>query len=513
VIPDPIDPTPALAILLAWAHVAAVVGYSVAQILIVLYASHRYLLLWRWWRGRHEAVPAATLPAGPSDDRALPVVTVQLPVFNERGVITRLIDAASALDYPSGRLEIQVLDDSTDDTREAAAAAVARQRERGVDIHHLHRPRRAGYKAGALADGLAVARGELIAVFDADFVPPRDFLLRLTPRFANPAVGMVQARWGHLNRTRSLLTAAQATLLDAHFLVEHPARARSGLFFNFNGTAGIWRRTCIEDAGGWSDDTVTEDLDLSYRAQLRGWRFEFDPGVVAPGELPGDFAALRSQQRRWTRGAIQTARKLLPRIWRAPLPRRVKWEAAIHLTGNAAYPLLLALGLLLMPVLLGPASLPAAVVWAIQVAVLGFGVLPVLLFLGVGRHAAGGGAASVARDLVAAVLLGIGLSANNARAVLAGLGGEIGDWERTPKTGDVTGGPRALARYPAALGVAGRAELALAAWFTGVGAFAWSAGQIGAVPFAALLVLGLGGVGLGTFRGGLVRGWGAGSRA
>ncbi len=496
VIPDPIVPTPTLAMVLAWAQVAAVIGYTVAQIFLVLYASHRYVLLWRWWRGRRDPVPAVS--PGAQD---LPVVTVQLPIFNERGVITRLIDAASALEYPAGRLEIQVLDDSTDETREAAASAVARQRERGVDIHHLYRPRRRGYKAGALADGLAVARGELIAVFDADFVPSPDFLLRLVPRFADCKVGMVQARWGHLNRSRSLLTSAQATLLDAHFLVEHPARVHAGVFFNFNGTAGIWRRACIEDAGGWSDDTVTEDLDLSYRAQLQGWRFEFDAAVEAPAELPGDFAALRSQQRRWTRGAIQTARKLLPRIWRAPLPRRVKVEALIHLTGNAAYPLLLALGLLLMPVLLGPASLPAAAVWAIQAVVLAFGVIPVLLFLGVGRHAAGGSTAAIARDVVGAVLLGTGLSANNARAVLEGLGGEVGEWERTPKTGDVSGRPRALARYPSSRRNAGRAELVLALWFAAVGAFAWSAGQIGAVPFAALLAMGLGGVGLGTLRG------------
>ncbi len=502
VLPYPLVPTPALAALLAWTQLAAVIGYTGAQILLVLYASHRYLLLWRWWRGRGER--GAAIPAAPGD-ASLPVVTVQLPVFNESRVVTRLIDAASALDYPPGRLEIQVLDDSTDETREVASLAVARQRARGVDIHHLQRPRRAGFKAGALAQGLALARGELVAVFDADFVPAGDFLLRLAPRFADPVVGMVQARWGHLNRSRSLLTSAQATLLDAHFLVEHPARMHAGVFFNFNGTAGMWRRTCIEDAGGWSDDTVTEDLDLSYRAQLRGWRFEFEAAIVAPGELPGDFAALRSQQRRWTRGAMQTARKLLPRIWRSRLSRRIKIEALIHLTGNIAYPLLLALGLLLMPVLLGPASLPAAAVWAIQAGVLAFGVVPVCLFLAAGRRASGGGAARIARDVAAAVLLGIGLSVNNARAVLEGLGGEVGDWERTPKTGDISGRPRPGVRYPAALRLAGRTELLLAAWFVGVGVFAWTAGQLGVLPFAALLVVGLGGVGLGTMRGSLAR--------
>ncbi|MGH7732025.1 MAG: glycosyltransferase, partial [Candidatus Eiseniibacteriota bacterium] len=401
--PDPSIPTTAAATFLAWVQLAAVVGYTGAQVLLVLYASHRYLLLWRWWRGGRDR--PETRPADPGD-RSLPVVTVQLPIFNESRVVTRLIDAAAALDYPPDRLEIQVLDDSDDETREIASRAVARHRARGVDIHHLHRPHRRGFKAGALADGLARARGSLVAVFDADFVPAPDFLLRLVPRFADAAVGMVQARWGHLNRARSALTAAQATLLDAHFLIEHPARMHAGLFFNFNGTAGIWRRACIEDAGGWSDDTVTEDLDLSYRAQLEGWRFEFDAAVEAPGELPGDVAALRSQQRRWTRGAIQTARKLLPRIWRAPLPRRVKWEAFVHLTGNIVYPLLLLLGLLLLPALLVPASLPPRVVWGIQAGVLALGVAPVCGFIAMGSWAAGGRTGRIAFDVVSALLLG-----------------------------------------------------------------------------------------------------------
>ena len=494
-----------VAALLGWTQCLAVIGYAGAQILIVLYASHRYLLLWRWWRSRAPAGRPAPgrLPrwgVSPAGAPPLPVVTVQLPVFNEAPVVTRLIDAAAALDYPRERLEIQVLDDSTDETREYAARAVARHRARGVDIHHRVRPRRSGYKAGALAEGLVHARGELLAVFDADFLPPRDFLRRLVPRFAEPGVGMAQARWTHLNRARSALTTAQATLLDAHFVVEHPARMHAGLFFNFNGTAGIWRRTAIEDAGGWSDDTVTEDLDLSYRAQLKGWRFVFDETVEAPGELPADVAALRSQQRRWTRGAIQTARKLLPAIGRARLPRRVKLEAFIHLTGNLAYPLLLALGLLLLPILLGPASLPPATVWAIQAGVLALGVTPVCLFMAAGRRASGGGALRTGRDVVMAMLLGIGLSVNNARAALEGLRGGAGDWERTPKTGDVTGRRSPARRYRSAVTLSGRTELALALWFSGVGVLAWRVGHPGAVPFAALLATGLGAFGIETLR-------------
>jgi cellulose synthase/poly-beta-1,6-N-acetylglucosamine synthase-like glycosyltransferase len=497
VTPDLTAPPTAATTLTAWVQLLPVVGYALAQLLIVFYASHRYLLLWRWRHGADARGPAPP-PADPS--QPLPCVTVQLPVFNESRVVERLIGAAAALEYPHGRLEIQVLDDSTDETRERAAAAVTHHRSLGVDVQHLQRARRVGCKAGALAAGLAHARGALVAVFDADFLPPADFLLRLVPRFADPAVGMVQARWGHLNRDRSPLTAAQAALLDAHFLIEHQARMHAGLFFNFNGTAGIWRRACINDSGGWSHDTLTEDLDLSYRAQLRGWRFVFDDGVEALAELPTDMEALKSQQRRWTKGSIQTARKLLPEVWRAPLPARVKIEALVHLTGNLAYPLLLGLGLLLLPVLLAPTSLPAAAVWAIQAVVVALGVVPVCVFLAVGRRAAGGGLAQVMRDVPSALILGVGLSLNNARAVLEGLGSRVGDWERTPKTGDTAHRPARDRRYPSAHGLAGRSELALAAWFVGVSAFAWRAGHVGALPFTALLVAGFGWVGLASLR-------------
>src|SRR6266545_3009872 len=234
------------------------------------------------------------------------------------------------------------------------------------------------------AEGLRAARGEFLAVFDADFVPGRDFLRRTLPYFADPGVGMVQARWGHLNREGSLLTAAQAVLLDSHFALEHDARMRCGLFFNFNGTAGVWRRACIESAGGWSHDTLTEDLDLSYRAQLSGWRFVFDATIEAPAELPVDLEALKSQQRRWAKGSIQTARKLLPRLLRDALPLPVKLEALFHLTNNFAYPLLLLLALLLLPVLIGTAHAPSTAVWALQLGVIVLGVIPVALFLAEG---------------------------------------------------------------------------------------------------------------------------------
>ena len=476
---------------------AGLAAYALVQLLLVLYSSHRYAILWRWWRGRRARA------AGPRRAQligAWPVVTVQLPIHDERYVVERLIDAVANLDYPSDRLEIQVLDDSTDETTALAGAAVARHRARGIDIQLLHRPRREGFKAGALAAGLLRARGERIAVFDADFVPPRDFLRRALLHFDDPSVGMVQARWGHLNRDRSAFTVAQAVMLDAHFLLEHPTRMENGLFFNFNGTAGVWRRECIEDAGGWSDDTLTEDLDLSYRAQLRGWRFRFASDLVAPAELPGDIAALKSQQRRWAKGSIQTARKLLPSVFATGRGGRVELEALVHLTANLAYPLLLALGLLLLPVLLGAPETPPWLAWTVQGSVWLFGVIPTLLFLAAGQRAAGVAWRRIPRDVAYAMVLGIGLSLNNTRAVLEGLGGGVGRWERTPKTGDQGRVAPTGSAYAISGNLMGAAELCLATYFGAVGTFAWRHADRRAVPFLLLLLLGFAAVAAASLR-------------
>ncbi len=471
---------------------ACVVLYVSAQALLVLYSLHRCLLLWRRWRRRGEGGSA------PPPPREWPRVTVQLPVYNERRVVERLIDSVAHLDYPADRLEIQVLDDSSDETSTWAGRAVARHAARGVDIRLLHRGHRAGFKAGALAAGMRTARGEFLAVFDADFTPGRDFLRRMMPHFADPGVGMVQARWGHINRDASMLTAAQAVLLDSHFSIEHEARMRCGLFFNFNGTAGIWRRACIESAGGWSHDTLTEDLDLSYRAQLAGWRFVYDHAIEAPAELPGDLEALKSQQRRWVKGSIQTARKLLPRLVRGALPLSVKLEGLVHLTNNLAYPLLLLLGLLLLPVMAADGNLPPALAGAMQLGLIGLGVVPVICFLAAGQRTLGR-EESLVRDVAAALLLGIGLSLNNARAAFEGLGGSSGDWERTPKTG---GGPRSPrgAPYASAHRLSGRAELLLAIHFAVVVGFAVKGGYWSAVPMLLLLLVAFGAVGVGSLR-------------
>ncbi len=291
--------------------------------ILAIYGWHRYYLVYLYMKHKSRVPPALPPPA------VLPRVTVQLPIFNEMYVANRLIDAVCELDYPRELLQIQVLDDSTDETTEIAELSVRRHAERGFDIQYLHRVDRVGYKAGALEAGLKEASGEFIAIFDADFVPPRDFLLRTIGYFDEENVGMVQARWGHLNADYSLLTRIQSILLDAHFVLEHGGRNRAGCFFNFNGTAGVWRRAAIDNAGGWQHDTLTEDLDLSYRAQLKGWRFVFLPDVISPAEVPVEMNSFKSQQHRWAKGSIQTCLKLMPRILR---PKRSSTCRRISIT-------------------------------------------------------------------------------------------------------------------------------------------------------------------------------------
>lgn len=282
---------------------------------------------------------------------ALPFVTIQLPLYNEALVAERLIDACANISYPREKLEIQVLDDSTDHTVDLVAARVDYWHDRKIDITHIRRTDRTGFKAGALQNGLRIARGDYIAVFDADFIPSDDFLKRLLPGFSDPKIGMVQARWAHLNEDHSLLTRLQAFALDTHFMIEQRVRNLTGSFINFNGTAGIWRRECIEDAGGWNADTLTEDLDLSYRAQLKGWKFVFDETVEVPSELPVEIGGFRAQQFRWTKGAVQTARKILPSFWKSDIRFLHKLEGTVHLTGYFVFPFVLLVALLHTPLI------------------------------------------------------------------------------------------------------------------------------------------------------------------
>src|SRR5438874_6779044 len=318
-------------------------SYFFVLIVLAVYGWHRYYLVYLYMRNRDKE-PKPQPPLDP-----LPVVTIQLPLYNEMYVADRLIDAVCAIEYPRELLEIQVLDDSTDETRGIAELAVRRFAAQGTDIKYYHRTDRTGFKAGALEAGLKAARGEFIGIFDADFIPTSDCLTRLMPHFRDSNVGMVQARCAHINQDYSLLTKIQAILLDGHFILEHGGRHRGGRFFNFNGTAGVWRHAAIDDAGGWEHDTLTEDLDLSYRAQLRGWQFVFVPGLIAPAEVPVEMNAFKSQQHRWAKGSIQTCRKLLPRILRAKIPFGVKAEAFFHLSANFNYILMCILSILMFP--------------------------------------------------------------------------------------------------------------------------------------------------------------------
>ncbi|MBI4462590.1 MAG: glycosyltransferase [Acidobacteria bacterium] len=323
-----------------------VVPYFVILLILSFYGLHRYRMVYLYHKHRLHQPPA------PSSFAELPYVTIQLPLYNEQYVVERLLEAVSQMDYPRDRLDIQVLDDSTDATTEIARAWVERGQAQGFPVRFFHRDHRTGYKAGALAAGLAQARGEFIAIFDADFLPPADFLHRTIHHFTDPQVAVVQTRWSYVNRHYSLLTEVQAILLDGHFVLEHGGRSRAGLFFNFNGTAGIWRRRAIEAAGGWQHDTLTEDTDLSYRAQLQGWKFLYLPEVECPSELPVEMNAFKAQQARWAKGLIQTARKILPRVLAAPLPARVKLEAFWHLTGALSYPLMVALSVFFLPAMI-----------------------------------------------------------------------------------------------------------------------------------------------------------------
>jgi cellulose synthase/poly-beta-1,6-N-acetylglucosamine synthase-like glycosyltransferase len=406
-----------------------VAAYFLIMAVLCVYGLHRYVLIYRFYKHRDRATgdPEARFSE-------LPAVTVQLPIYNERFVVDALLEAACRLDYPRDRLEIQVLDDSTDETRQAARETVEELQSLGYPIAYYHRADREGFKAGALREGLSKARGEFIAVFDADFSPPRDFLKRAIHYFTNAGVGAVQARWTHRNRDHSLLTQLQAILLDGHFVFEHGARARSDCFFNFNGTAGVLRRAMIEDAGGWQSDTLTEDTDLSYRAQMKGWKFVYTPQIEVPSELPSDMISFQVQQARWAKGLIQTAKKLLPALLRAPLPPRVKLEAWFHLTGNLTFPLMAVLFALLVP------AMTARSLW-------GQGELlapDILLFLGTFSSLSSFYLMAqkelfpqtwrrriVLLPLVVAA--GAGLMINNCVAVLAALFGIRSPFERTAK--------------------------------------------------------------------------------
>jgi cellulose synthase/poly-beta-1,6-N-acetylglucosamine synthase-like glycosyltransferase len=420
-----------------------VVSYMGILLAVAVYGVHRYVLVYLYLKHRHNTYQ----PKGCFID--LPNVTVQLPMYNEDMVAERIIRASCQIDYPLDKLEIQVLDDSTDHSAEIARKACEQWAAKGYPIRYIHRANREGYKAGALAAGLVEASGEFVAIFDADFLPPKDILRNCLDYFTDPKIGMVQVRWDHLNRDASLLTKSQAIFLDGHFVIEHTARNRSGRFMHFNGTAGVWRRQTIGDAGGWQHDTLTEDLDLSYRAQMRGWQFVYLPQYAAPAELPPEMIAFKQQAHRWTKGSMQTAIKLLPRILRSrQLPPRIKIEAFFHLTNTLVYPLMVLLTLLMYPTFFNVVSPFKNDSWGQYIFSISLFILATCsatTFFAFGQKELFGRVAGWRCVLYMPVLmgLGVGVCLNNARAVWEAIVGSMrrkadrrsGEFIRTRKYG------------------------------------------------------------------------------
>jgi cellulose synthase/poly-beta-1,6-N-acetylglucosamine synthase-like glycosyltransferase len=405
-------------------HFSAIFG-------LALYGLHRIWLLSQWYR---EKRLAAAEPARREDGflwSDAPFVTVQLPLYNERFVAARLLDAAAAIEWPGDRLEIQVLDDSTDDTSLIVDERAAFWSQKDIHMEVIRRSRRQGYKAGALRHGMEVAKGEFIAVFDADFIPSPDFLKRIMPCFADEKIGMAQAKWGFLNADHSWLTSIQSLLLGPHFSIEHWVRYRKNLFFNFNGTAGVWRRKAIEAAGGWEADTVTEDLDLSYRAQMAGWRFRYLDDLEVPSELPVTMSSFRCQQERWAKGSMQTARKILPRLLNARLPLSVKLEAMAHLLANFGWLLGAVITLTLYPTILARTGVGPHQLLRIDLPLFIFSSMAILLYFALYRQ--GQGRRVRFRALLLLPVFSIGLAPSIALSVFKGLFSKGGVFDRTPK--------------------------------------------------------------------------------
>ena len=464
--------------LLGWIYVIVALGLS-------LYGFHEILLLILYLLHRGKKAP-------PPELKETPFVTIQLPIYNEAHVVERLIDAVANLDYPRDRFEIQVLDDSTDETIFLAEEKARKWRRQGVNVTVLHRGRRDGFKAGALAEGLKYARGEFIAIFDADFIPQPDFLRRTIPYFLrNPRLGMVQVRWGHLNRDYSPLTRAQAIALDGHFVVEQTARNRTGLFMNFNGSGGVWRKSCIEDAGGWHKDTLSEDMDLSYRAQLKGWQCLYLPEVVAPAEIPPQLNAFKRQQFRWAKGSIQCLMKLGSSLLRSHQPWFRKAEGIIHLSSYLIHPLMVIMLLLILPLMLLDFRIHLPLTY-LSMASLG----PPLVYLFAENVASEKGVQEMAYFPILA-LLGVGIALNNTKAVWEALTRRQNRFGRTPKfrlyhkNGRWAGSPYALSFEGVIVG-----EIALALYALAAIAVAWLKGRFFAIPFLLLYLGGFGYVGL-----------------
>jgi cellulose synthase/poly-beta-1,6-N-acetylglucosamine synthase-like glycosyltransferase len=473
--------------------------YTLGMVALGVFGVHGLLMVYKYHRMRPSDPESPRI-----DDRGIPPrVTVQLPLYNEMHVATRLLDAVCALEYRRDRLQIQVLDDSTDETTAILAERIAMHRERGLDIEHVRRSTRSGFKAGALRDALATATGEMIAIFDADFVPAPDFLQRTLPHLiADERLGMVQTRWEHLNRDYSLLTRLQAMALDAHFAMEQQVRNRARYFMNFNGTAGVWRRSCIEDAGSWHTDTLTEDLDISYRAQLRGWRFLYLNDVTVPAELPAEINGLKTQQFRWTKGAIETARKLLMTVWRSEQPLSIKVQATSHLTSNLIFPFILVVALLSVPMVVIKSTYPVYSSWFDYLGAFVVGTLSTLLFYMMAQR-------DITTDWKRRMLVfpifiagSMGLAVSNTRAVVEALVRRRSGFERTPKYNVVRrGDPWATSRYRSPrVTLEAVIEVLIAMYLVGGIVLAILYGELAIIPFQLVFLFGFGATGILSMR-------------
>jgi cellulose synthase/poly-beta-1,6-N-acetylglucosamine synthase-like glycosyltransferase len=493
-----------------WFDLALLIPYFLVMIVLAIYGVHRYTLCYLYFKHRKNYNPN---PIKYFEE--LPRVTIQLPIFNEQFVIDRLVEAVCALEYPQDKLEIQVLDDSTDETTEVAAGIVARYAALGHPIVYIHRTNRHGYKAGALDAGLKVASGEFIAIFDADFVPPPDWLMKVIHHFGEPDVGMVQTRWTHLNRDYSLLTRVEAILLDGHFVLEHGARARTGDFFNFNGTAGMWRRQAISDGGGWQHDTLTEDTDLSYRSQMVGWRFKYLPGVECPSELPIEMTAFKTQQARWAKGLIQTSIKMLPRIFKSNLPRRIKIEAVYHLTANLSYPLMI-----IMTALLIPAMIVRFYQGWFQMLLIDFPLFTAssasiaVFYLASQREIYPKTWKRTFLYLPFLMAMGIGLTVTNSKAVMEALLGIKSAFVRTPKYRVAQKGEKSqAAKYRKRLKLAPWIELMIGCYFLLAIIYTFTNHNYFTAPFLILFVVGYWYTGLMSLLQGRFEHWRGGTAA
>jgi cellulose synthase/poly-beta-1,6-N-acetylglucosamine synthase-like glycosyltransferase len=470
-----------------WFDAAMLLPYFAVMIVLSFYGIHRYTMAYQYFKYRKNYSPDP-----PRRFAELPRVTVQLPIFNEQFVIDRLVEAVCSMEYPREKLEIQVLDDSTDETQQVASAIVERYAALGHPIVYIHRTNRHGFKAGALDAGLKVCKGEFVAIFDADFVPPQDWLMRVIHHFAAPEIGMVQTRWTHLNRDYSLLTQIEAILLDGHFVLEHGARSRSGDFFNFNGTAGMWRREAIVDGGGWQHDTLTEDTDLSYRSQMAGWKFKYQPEIECPSELPIEMTAFKTQQARWAKGLIQTSIKILPKIFKSDVPRRVKIEAVYHLTANMSYPFMVIMTALLIPAMICRFYQGWFQMLLIDVPLFAASSASIAVFYVMSqRELYPKSWKRTFYYLPFLMALGIGLTVTNSKAVMEALLGIKSAFVRTPKYRVAAKGEKSqAAKYRKRLKLAPWIELLLGLYFLLAIIYTFSNHNYFTAPFLILFVVG-----------------------